>query len=309
MVTVYLRFQQAVTGFLHALGLDRHPLVVQTRNDATREGCLPCLGRILAVLLKAGATLLVVAALALALLAAGVQPSRMPVELFWWPQAASLGGAGFPPAAPLASAVLLGHCPNGRPSWPSSSSPSSSSSSVSSSPFSSSFSSFSSSFSSLSASPDAVARAPRWVLQDLPCLNASHLDAGVCVAEAPDARGLGLAGGSRDAPATMRCLPSFLVVGAQKAGSTDLRGLLSFHPYLDGPSSEVGGDPDSYASATRATLAHHACASRVVRRMKKISYVAPPPSVNALVTPLPLPLALCSLAPRAHAYFLSFRAG
>lgn len=41
------------------------------------------------------------------------------------------------------------------------------------------------------------------------------------------------------APTTMRCLPSFLVLGAQKAGSTDLRGLLSFHPSLDGPSSEV----------------------------------------------------------------------
>ena len=42
-------------------------------------------------------------------------------------------------------------------------------------------------------------------------------------------------------PLTMRCLPSFLVLGAQKAGSTDLRGLLSFHPFLDGPSSEVRG--------------------------------------------------------------------
>ena len=28
-------------------------------------------------------------------------------------------------------------------------------------------------------------------------------------------------------------------IGAQKAGTTDLRGLLSFHPYLDGPTEEV----------------------------------------------------------------------
>ena len=33
--------------------------------------------------------------------------------------------------------------------------------------------------------------------------------------------------------------PSGAGPGQAGAGSTDLRGLLSFHPYLDGPSSEV----------------------------------------------------------------------
>ena len=123
---------------------------------------------------------------------------RLPVELFWWPQSSLLGGAGFPPPADMHFALVEGRCPAKK---------------------------VTSHQSSLGASA-SVRREPRWILDDLPCLNVSHLDAGVCVRT------------SRGA-STMRCLPSFLIIGAQKAGSTDLRGLLSFHPYLDGPSSEV----------------------------------------------------------------------
>ena len=135
----------------------------------------------------------------------GIQPEGMPVELFFWPQSSLLGGSGYPPAEPLVTAELLGHCPAGRPATRGRPG---------------------------QADDGSVRAPPRWVLQDMPCLNASHLDAGVCVAAA---------GPKGARPATMRCLPSFLVIGAQKAGSTDLRGLLSFHPYLDGPSSEVRG--------------------------------------------------------------------
>ena len=136
-------------------------------------------------------------ALVLAVVALG--QLRMPVELFWWPQSSWLGGAGFPPPEDMQVAVLKGRCPAhpGRITA-----------------------------AAESKSGGSIRAPPRWILDDLPCLNASQLDAGVCVRTA---RGAG----------TMRCLPSFLVIGAQKAGSTDLRGLLSFHPYLDGPSSEV----------------------------------------------------------------------
>ena len=124
-----LRCQTLVTSCLQAVGLDRHPLIVSTRNEASRaaetmqrgsHGCrvslLTCCCKVVAKrLLQVACALVGLGALALALLVVGVQPSRMPVELFWWPQRASLGGAGFPPPAPLATALLLGHCPRGRP--------------------------------------------------------------------------------------------------------------------------------------------------------------------------------------------------
>ena len=113
-------------------------------------------------------------------------------------------------------------------------------------------------------------------MDDLACLNYSHLDAGVCVA----LRGEGQSK-KADTPTKMRCLPSFLVIGAQvdlprnvrelfivpghpgtnsntylmpfqKAGTTDLRGLLSFHPHLDGPASEVIKRSTLQRSHTRA---------------------------------------------------------
>lgn len=68
---------------------------------------------------------------------------------------------------------------------------------------------------------NSIRTSPRWIIQDSQCLNISQLDAGVCISSP-----------NSGTPTTMKCLPSFLVIGAQKAGSTDLRGLLSFHPFL-----------------------------------------------------------------------------
>jgi len=134
---------------------------------------------------------------------------HLPVELFSWPQARWLGGSGFPPPETLAVALVTHPCQEWKPS-------------------SRNATAALQRFSPRSETRGIMA-GPLWVLQDRPCLNTSLLDAGVCISSSQSP------GTSR----SMRCLPSFLVIGAQKAGTTDLRGLLSFHPYLDGPSSEV----------------------------------------------------------------------
>jgi hypothetical protein len=128
----------------------------------------------------------------------GVLP--FPTELFWWPQSSCLGGSGFPDPSSLNIAQVYQTCPKSRPTF--------SANNKHNNELNNGFS---------------IRTSPRWIIQDTECLNTSHLDAGVCIAE-PTAKG--------GHPTSMKCLPSFLVIGAQKAGSTDLRGLLSFHPFL-----------------------------------------------------------------------------
>eukprot|EP00614_Pseudopedinella_elastica_P033993 CAMPEP_0172633646 /NCGR_PEP_ID=MMETSP1068-20121228/190480_1 /TAXON_ID=35684 /ORGANISM="Pseudopedinella elastica, Strain CCMP716" /LENGTH=328 /DNA_ID=CAMNT_0013445397 /DNA_START=238 /DNA_END=1220 /DNA_ORIENTATION=+ len=240
-----------LTGLLSQLGVARHPIVVLIREKfCTFEGCWMCIANLIVIACRLLASVLCCLGPLVALSWVAGWPFRLPVELFFWPQSASLGGAGFPPPEPYPTALLLDRCPkNARrdraagASFPPSASlwahtdppPGPPGPPVGGSGGLEAFGSGEPSPPSSSSSGLwSLRQASRVVVRDLPCLNASHLDAGVCVA-------------AKD-KATMRCLPSFLVIGAQKAGSTDLRGLLSFHPYLDGPSSEVrffthlGGD-------------------------------------------------------------------
>lgn len=127
-----------------------------------------------------------------------------PTELFWWPQPYYLGGSGYPPMELMSVAQIdksSKQCSfEGRPPY--------SSENVYNNELNNDYS---------------IRKSPRWIVPShSKCLNVSHLDAGVCVSDAL----------STSTPTSMKCLPSFLVIGAQKAGSTDLRGLLSFHPYL-----------------------------------------------------------------------------
>jgi len=77
-------------------------------------GIVRCLSRLtlslLAVALCGGSLLLL-------LLSFGMLPAfvHLPVELFYWPQPAALGGAGFPPPSKLQVSQLLNHCPAHRP--------------------------------------------------------------------------------------------------------------------------------------------------------------------------------------------------
>mmetsp|Transcript_43454 Transcript_43454/g.55806 ORF Transcript_43454/g.55806 Transcript_43454/m.55806 type:complete len:654 (+) Transcript_43454:125-2086(+) len=129
-----------------------------------------------------------------------------PTELFMWPQSIYFGGSGYPESSSMQIAELYHHCPT------------------------SSLTSLMNEHHLKYKNEESMLNLPRWIIQDSPCINISHLDAGVCIAEKTP---------HHIQPNKMKCLPSFLIIGAQKAGSTDLRGLLSFHPFLDGPSSEV----------------------------------------------------------------------
>ena len=77
-----------------------------------------CLGRLASGLLFAAVC---VGVLLLAALSFGwpLPFLHLPVELFYWPQAAVLGGAGFPPPSALRVGVVLHRCPARRPPrWP-----------------------------------------------------------------------------------------------------------------------------------------------------------------------------------------------
>lgn len=158
----------------------------------------------------------------------------MPPELFWWPQSKLLGGAGYPPVELITNAVLIGKCPTARPIWGerrrrlAPTLPPASASRTSAPPGANTTVGVplatgvrKESKGSVNATGDLAARqpthrllyakhvpsggirrSPRWIMDDLPCLNYSHLDAGVCVA----------ARSGNVEPTTMRCLPSFLVV-------------------------------------------------------------------------------------------------
>jgi hypothetical protein len=126
--TLCLHMNRLLTSTLTALGVANEPTILMLRN----EGCRGNSRHLVCSLLCSGLKLF---CLALGLFVMGVAftwttgigPVRIPVELFWWPQPASLGGAGFPPPEPLPVAMLLNSCPNGRPRWPLPSPPSSSS--------------------------------------------------------------------------------------------------------------------------------------------------------------------------------------
>lgn len=158
----------------------------------------------------------------------------MPPELFWWPQSKLLGGAGYPPVELVTNAVLLGKCPAARPMWEgrrrrlSPALPPPSRAHTPASPGVNTTATAAVAAGTREGRRDSetttgdsaagqstnrllyaehvlsggIRRSPRWIMDDLPCLNYSHLDAGVCVA---------MRSGKAE-PTTMRCLPSFLVV-------------------------------------------------------------------------------------------------
>jgi len=77
-------------------------------------GVARCLGRLSVSLL---AVALCCGLLLLLLLSVGMLPAfvHLPVELFYWPQSAALGGAGFPLPSELQVSLLLNYCPVHRP--------------------------------------------------------------------------------------------------------------------------------------------------------------------------------------------------
>jgi hypothetical protein len=66
------------------------------------------------------------------------------------------------------------------------------------------------------------------------CPQPSGLDAGLCVRTYP------LNASNEKELGSVRCLPSFLIIGVQKAGTRELRNWLHAHPNLTGHSAELG---------------------------------------------------------------------
>lgn len=130
------------------------------------------------------------------------------------------------------------------------------------------------------------------ILSDAACrLNASQLDAGVCVE-------LAFRIGSRERLST-RCMPSLAVIGAMKCGTTNLMLYLSLHPRLR-TTENVLGWPVEMRFFSRATDADSAALSwrdylskYPERISKQLTFDKSP---NYVVNPL-VPLVLRRIAP------------
>ena len=84
-----------LTGLLSQLGVARHPIVVLIREKfCTFEGCWMCIANLIVIACRLLASVLCCLGPLVALSWVAGWPFRLPVELFFWPQSASLGGAG-----------------------------------------------------------------------------------------------------------------------------------------------------------------------------------------------------------------------
>lgn len=130
------------------------------------------------------------------------------------------------------------------------------------------------------------------VVSDAACrLNASQLDAGVCVE-------LAFRIGSRERLST-RCMPSLAVIGAMKCGTTNLMLYLSLHPRLRTTENALGWPVEMrfFSRATdadRAALSWRDYVSKFPERIEKqLTFDKSP---NYVVNPL-VPLVLRRIAP------------